>query len=107
MRGEKVFAIIGVAFLLIAFCGLTYNIIIDPWMVSNDVKDKIRIDYPYDDYKSMFCSHDSHSWWNVLISVIDIDTGNSSYSSLLYNRDTGELKGNFNGVSLRNPGVIV
>ena len=89
--------------LIIIFSVVTYIMMVEPWMVSNEVKEKIRIDYPYDDYKSMFCSHDSHSWWDVLICVIDIQSGNSSYSSLKYNRDTGELKGTVNGISLKNP----
>ena len=94
-------------FLLIAISVVTYLFMIDPWMVSNEVKEKIRIDYPYDDYKSIFCVHDSHNWWTVLVTVFDIQSGNSSYCSLRYNRDTGELKGNFDGVSLRNPEGVV
>ena len=64
------------------------------------VKSRIEIVEPYDDYTSMFCSHDSHGWWNLIYGVIDIESGNTTYGSLRYNRGTGELKGNFNGVEL-------
>ena len=104
---ECVLLIVGCFFIFIAISMATYSGIIDPWMVSNEVKDKIRIDYPYDDYKNVWCIHDSYDWWNILISVFDIQSGNSSYSSLKYNRGTGELKGTFNGISLRNIGVTV
>ena len=88
-------------FLLISISVITYLFIVDPWMVSNDIKSRIEIVEPYDDYTSIFCIHDSHGWWDVLYSVIDIESGNTTYGTLRCNRGTGELKGTFDGVSLK------
>jgi len=99
MKEYDIFGII-IVVLIIAIIVVSYIAVFEPWMVSNDIKSRIEIVEPYDDYTSMFCSHDSHGWWNLIYGVIDIESGNTTYGSLRYNRGTGELKGNFNGVEL-------
>lgn len=90
------------AFIIIS--GMYWYFFYEPDRIISEVKTKIKIIEPYDEYVLCWAFRDDYGWWSVGIDVMDVENGTEGYNFFRYNENTHVLKANptfLKGIELR------